>query len=69
MVYKSLNNLAPEYMTNMFTYIQDFHQRKTISSVRKDLVEDIRTCLLVILPVTGLCCGTIYTLILGTVVL
>ena len=71
--YKSLNNLAPEYMTNMFTYIQDFHQRETRSLVRKDL------CLLSgrhknlftnsFAYKRGLCCGTIYTLILGTVIL
>lgn len=37
MVYKSLNNLAAEYMHNMFKFVHECHQRKTRSSVRNNL--------------------------------
>ncbi len=37
MVYKSLNDLAPNYMKDMFTYVQDSHCRTTRSSVNNDL--------------------------------
>ncbi len=33
MVYKSVNDLAPNYMKDMFTYVQDSHSRTSRSSV------------------------------------
>ena len=37
MVYKSLNDLAPKYMSDMFKNVSDCHNRDTRSSVRNDL--------------------------------
>ena len=37
MVYKSLNHLCPEYMTNMFKYVKQVHTRTTRSSSTNDL--------------------------------
>ncbi len=37
MVYKSVNDLAPNYMKDMFTYVRDSHSRTTWSSVNNDL--------------------------------
>ncbi len=37
MVYKSVNDLAPNYMKDMFTYVRDSHSRTTRSSVKNDL--------------------------------
>ncbi len=37
MVYKSVNDLAPNYMKDMFTYVWDSHSRITRSSVKNDL--------------------------------
>ena len=37
LVFKSLNNLAPQYMRDMFCYVKDFHKRNTRSSSRDDL--------------------------------
>ncbi len=37
MLYKSVNDLAPNYMKDMFTYVQDSHSRTTRSSVKNDL--------------------------------
>ncbi len=37
MVYKSVNDLAPNYMKDIFTYVRDSHSRTTRSSVKNDL--------------------------------
>ncbi len=37
MVYKSVNDLAPNYMKDMFTYVQGSHSHTTRSSVKNDL--------------------------------
>jgi hypothetical protein len=37
MVYRSINNLAPSYMRNMFTFVRDVNRRNTRSSERSDL--------------------------------
>ncbi len=37
MVYKSVTDLAPYYMKDMFTYVQDSHSGTTQSSVKNDL--------------------------------
>ncbi len=37
MVYKSVNDLAPYYMNDMFTYVRDSHSRTTRSSVKNNL--------------------------------
>ena len=37
MVYKSLNDLTPPYMRNMFKYVKDTHGRTTRASVKNDL--------------------------------
>ncbi len=37
MVFKSLNGLAPKYMTDMFRYTHDTHSRDTRTAARKDL--------------------------------
>ena len=37
MVFRSLNFLAPSYMTNMFKFVSDINQRHTRSSNRNDL--------------------------------
>ncbi len=37
MVYKSLNNLAPPYMTNMLKHTTNFHSRQTRAATRNDL--------------------------------
>ncbi len=37
MVYKSVNDLAPNYMKDMFTYVRDSHSRTTRSSAKNDL--------------------------------
>ncbi len=37
MVYKSVNDLAPSYMKDIFTYVRDSHSRTTRSSVKNDL--------------------------------
>ncbi len=34
MVYKNVNDLAPNYMKDMFTYVWDSHSRTTRSSVK-----------------------------------
>ncbi len=36
-VYKSVNDLAPNYMKYMITYVRDSHSRTTRSSVKNDL--------------------------------
>ena len=59
MVYKILNNLAPEYLTNMLIYtFRTFSKGKQdpqLGKIYTYLVENITTCLLVLLPITGLC--------------
>ncbi len=37
MVYKSVNDLAPNDMKDMFTYVRDSHSCTTRSSVKNDL--------------------------------
>ncbi len=37
MVYKSVNDLAPNYMKDIFTYMRDSHSRTTRLSVKNDL--------------------------------
>ncbi len=37
MVYKSVNDLAPNYLNDMFTYVRDSHSRTTRSSVNNHL--------------------------------
>ncbi len=37
MEYKSVNDLAPNYMKDMFTYVQGSHSHTTRSSVKNDL--------------------------------
>ncbi len=37
MVYKSVNDLAPNYVKDMFTYVRDSNSRTTRSSVKNDL--------------------------------
>ena len=37
MVYKTLNNLAPDYMKNMFGFTKNIHSRQTRSSVHNKL--------------------------------
>ncbi len=37
MVYKSVNDLAPKYMKDMFTYVWDSHSRTTRLSLKNDL--------------------------------
>ncbi len=37
MVYKSVNDLAPNRMKDMVTYVRDSHSRTTRSSVKNDL--------------------------------
>ncbi len=37
MVYKSVNDLALNYMKDMFTYMRDSHSHTTRSSVKNDL--------------------------------
>ncbi len=37
MVYKIVNDLAPNYMKDMFTYMRDSHSRTTRSSVKNDV--------------------------------
>ncbi len=37
MVYKSVDDLALNYMKDMFTYVRDSHSRTTRSSVNNDL--------------------------------
>ncbi len=37
MIYKSVNDLAPNYMKDMFTCVRDSHSRTTRSSVKNDL--------------------------------
>ena len=39
MVYKSLNHLCPEYMTNMFKYVKQVDTRATRSSSTNDLYQ------------------------------
>ncbi len=37
MAYKSVNDVAPNYMNDMFTYVRDSHSRTTRSYVKNDL--------------------------------
>ena len=37
MVYKSLNDLGPEYMTNLFRFVRQVHSRTTRPSCANDL--------------------------------
>ncbi len=37
MIHKSVNDLAPNYMKDMFTYVRDSHSHTTRSSVKNDL--------------------------------
>ena len=41
MVYKSLNNLAPDYMKNMFFFTKHIHTRQTRASVDNKLTFQI----------------------------
>ena len=36
-VYKSLNSLAPNYQSDLFTYVSDVHERTTRQSKNSDL--------------------------------
>ena len=43
-VYKSLNSLAPNYQSDLFTYVSDVHERTTRQSQNSDLyLSNVRT--------------------------
>ncbi len=47
MIHKSVNDLAPNYMKDMFTYVRDSHSHTTRSSVKNGfsiLVDEYNLC-------------------------
>ncbi len=63
MVYKSVNDLAPNYMKDMFTYVWDSHSHTTRSSVKNDFytfqLVNIKNGTFKALPMVGLRYGTL----------